>query len=62
MTDTDRIARMARESGLLPCNEVYTDDLARFARLVAEDCAKVCDDTPGARKAAVEIRARYGIE
>jgi hypothetical protein len=43
MSDTSRIKQMAEEAGLLPCHEVYTEDLAKFAALVAEDCAKVCE-------------------
>ena len=34
---TDRIKQMAEEAGLLPCHEVYAEDLAKFAALVAED-------------------------
>lgn len=52
MTDTDRIAQMAREAGfaVASMDDVRYDPyatseilLARFARLVAEDCAKVCE-------------------
>ena len=50
MTDTDRIAQMAREAGLIEARDVwealpkaYTDSLLTLARLVAEDCAKVCE-------------------
>ena len=46
------IERMAKEAGLKLRNGVFTsyyvdgvieDDLAKFAALVAEDCAKECD-------------------
>lgn len=40
MTHTDRIRQMAKEAGLL----IYSDELERFAQLVAEDCAGVCDE------------------
>ena len=46
MTDTDRIAQMAREAGLHingQTSEQRRAACARFARLVAEDCAKVCE-------------------
>jgi len=71
----DRIAQMAREAHdagakagwwvrqweyMAPSQRKEWEAVAlAVARLVAEDCAEVCDDTPGARKAAVEIRARY---
>jgi len=58
MTDqTDRIKQMAQEAGLLPCHEVYAEDLAKFAALVAEDCASVVGYTYDAES----IRARYAI-
>lgn len=55
MTDTDRIAQMAREAGagtvcdtdpqcFIGDTAFDADALQAFARLVAEDCAKVCDD------------------
>lgn len=75
MTDTDRIAQMAREAGLHINGQTSEQRLAacaRFARLVAEDCAKVCDESaaphPGevhtdaqwcALHLSVAIRARY---
>jgi hypothetical protein len=69
MTDTDRIAQMAREAGLpaqVTAHPAFKQFVKEHARLVAEDCAKVCDGMPyraaGAGKAAQEIRARYGIE
>ena len=58
MTDqTDRIKQLAQEAGLLPCHEVYAEDLAKFAALVAEDCASVVGYTYDAES----IRARYAI-
>jgi hypothetical protein len=79
MTDTDRIAQMAREAGLIEPRddwqtmpEGYRDALQAFARLVAEDCAKVADDKAMAIRllcnevhvvqAAQAIRARYSKE
>lgn len=73
----DRIAQMAREAdpgfgnddGDMPDAIVGKEAIARFARLVAEDCAKVCDEhqvggiggwkhnTP--QDCALAIRARY---
>jgi hypothetical protein len=79
MTDTDRIAQMAREAGI----DIHADTLCRhegwagpmreFARLVAEDCAKLAQSTvcdthlpTGVRiygtHAAQAIRARYSKE
>lgn len=78
----DRIAQMAREAHdagakaggwvrqwehMAPSQRKEWEAVAlAVARLVAEDCAKVCDGMPyraaGAGKAAQEIRARYGIE
>ena len=48
MADTDRIAQMAREAGFDPFDmkespRAALTNFARFARLVAEDCAKVCE-------------------
>ena len=58
MTDqTARIKQLAQEAGLLPCHEVYAEDLAKFAALVAEDCASVVGYTYDAES----IRARYAI-
>ena len=72
MTDTqDRIKAMALEAGGDPPGPenwwaLHDDELAKFAALVAEDCAKVCDGMPyraaGASKAAQSIRARYGAK
>ena len=69
MTDqTDRIKQMAQEAGLLPCHEVYAEDLAKFAALVAEDCAQHVERkmtegrSPMGRATADFIRARYGLK
>lgn len=75
MTDTDRIAQMAREAhdiavAELPKHgpEAFTRlKNQAFARLVAEDCAKVVDsaDTPdGWSNSHISdaIRARYSKE
>ena len=78
MTDTDRIAQMAREAEIddsAPLTPYMVQRLAAFARLVAEDCAKVCDESaaphPGevhtdaqwcALHLSAAIRARYSKE
>jgi phage host-nuclease inhibitor protein Gam len=83
MTDTDRIAQMAREAGFsveengaindgIETAADFSEELTRFARLVAEDCAKVADDKAMAIRllcnevhvvqAAQAIRARYSTE
>ena len=82
MTDTDIVTRLAREAGLevsdLPPEHqawgLYARvHLARFAALVAEECAKVCDNNVPpieryqeqraagntARDCAAAIRARF---
>lgn len=80
MTDTDRIAQMAREAHdagakaggwvrqwehMAPSQRKEWEAVAlAVARLVAEDCAKVCDTTPPqpfrpSIEAAHAIRARY---
>jgi hypothetical protein len=80
---TDRIAQMAREAGLIDCENSfgqliicqgpYNKELAAFARLVAEDCAKVAEQTTEygaldmhgetlAYATAQAIRARYSKE
>jgi hypothetical protein len=54
MTDLDLVARLAREAGLVEAfstrwqfgdggMSVDLAELARFAALVAEECAKVCE-------------------
>lgn len=73
-TDTDRIAQMAREAGADEAVKglfyLGDDNLARFARLVAEDLAGVvlavlvdCEtrdvDDPPLEDVAQAIRARY---
>lgn len=76
MTDTDRIAQMAREAGLpaqVTAHPAFKQFVKEHARLVAEDCAKVCDaeqkknEDDGAfmweaRHCAENIRARYSKE
>jgi hypothetical protein len=84
MTDTDRIAQMAYDAGLafdshgelLSFGSESFDQrpaIVAFARLVAEDCAKVAQSTvcdthlpTGVRiygtRAAQAIRARYSKE
>lgn len=81
-TRTDRIRQMAQEAGfslhsfnaidgdeVMAGEYVITDDLARFAQLVAEDCANIVDnaDTPdcggwSACGIADDIRARYSLK
>ena len=38
--DAELVSRLARDAGL----EGYPDELERFARMVAEECAKVVDE------------------
>lgn len=69
-TETDRAAlveRLAREAGASDLQGGHGPDLERFAALVAEECAKACEDLdaysyddPGS-SAAAAIRARFGI-
>ena len=66
MTDTDRIAQMAREAGLDVRDDwvpgCFVAELGDFARLVAEDCAKVAYQKVAegkAHHAHTAIRARY---
>lgn len=87
MTDTDIVTRLAREAGLeldgdmwfsdhsndpMECIDVRHVDLARFAALVAEECAKVCESEAddamrqgeggcetGANACARAIRAKF---
>ncbi len=74
-THTDRIRQMAQEAGASfdptfesvgdnPAFIMSPEQLTRFAQLVAEDCARVADDTierggDPAWNAADAIRARY---
>lgn len=68
----DRIAQMAREAELIEQRDdwstlpkPYTDALLHFARLVAEDCAKMADDHdfgPIQHGIGVVIRERYSKE
>lgn len=85
MTDqTDRIKQMAKEVGLVwrdgdgvyPAITDFTDmtpNLSKFAALVAEDCARVCDERAAemfgfteeehcSQELARAIRARYGLK
>lgn len=65
MTDTDRIAQMAREAGLpaqVTAHPAFKQFVKEHASLVAEDCANVCMDygTSNTTKACAQtIRARY---
>ena len=84
-THTDRIRQMAQEAGLawigddgLPHPIIIdyidlTPNLARFAQIVAEDCARVCDSEPERQRGdgvyaadqgacAQAIRARYSLK
>ena len=77
-THTDRIRQMAQEAGIQSPEQydghsqdcpwmATTDELTRFAQLVAEDCARVADDTierggDPAWNAADAIRARYSLK
>lgn len=65
----DRINQMAIEAGFTVQSDewLFAEMLGRFAKLVAEDCAKVCEDVdmfnyddPGSTYARA-IRARYGL-
>lgn len=69
----DRIKQMAEEAGFrlepgMDAGYIDFDELARFAQIVAEDCAKVALEHPceerGARRPQIAsaIRARYGIK
>ena len=53
------IIEMALDAGLLPCYEVYTEDLEAFAKLVAaaerEECAKMVEGLN-------DIGHSYGLE
>ena len=40
----EEIMRLAQEAGYLILDEKRTEWLERFANLVIEECAKVCDD------------------
>lgn len=70
-TLAEKIAEMAKQARCEPLRKdeedwiVNKEDLARFAALVAEDCAKACmkqqSDLRTRQKYAAAIRARYGI-
>ena len=79
MTDqTDRIKQMAQEAGFpgMAVDNMSPQDaerLAKFAALVAEDCARVCDERAAemfgfteeehcSQELARAIRARYGLK
>lgn len=65
-----RIKELAALAGAVPTNdglEFGAVELSAFARLIAEECAKVCEgvdmfnyDDPGSTYASA-IRARFGI-
>lgn len=74
MTDTDIVTRLAREAGAYfanddcdDCREITfadAEDLARFAALLVEECAKVCEAwndgyDPNSQGCAAAIRARF---
>lgn len=62
MTDTDRIEQMAREAGLHINGQTSEERRAacsRFARLVAEDCAKVCADLSAPHPGEVHTDAQW---
>jgi hypothetical protein len=73
MTDLDLVARLARESGMMEAfgtrwqsgdggMSVDLAELASFAALVAEECAKVCDalaQMHDGEECAAAIRARF---
>lgn len=70
MTDqTDRIKQMAQEAGIdidphEGIHRAYSIHLAKFAALVAEDCARVADNSdfgPIPHHIGDQIRARYAI-
>ena len=67
MTDTDRIAQMAREAELIePRDEwdalpkSYTDAITKLIGLVAEDCAKVMRDEFAKMAPAIAQAAQEG--
>ncbi len=83
-THTDRIRQMAQEAGASfdptfesvgdnPAFIMSPEQLTRFAQLVAEDCARVCDDRAvemagfteeehASQHLAAAIRARYSLK
>lgn len=83
-THTDRIRQMAREAGASfdptfesvgdnPAFIMSPEQITRFAQLVAEDCARVCDDRAvemagfteeehASQHLAAAIRARYSLK
>ena len=78
LPDHDRIRQMAQEAGFSPHSfnaidgdevmageYVITDELARFAQLVAEDCARVADENdfgPIPHHIGDNLRARYSLK
>lgn len=71
-THTDRIRQMAQEAGIDESAEGFFllggEDLARFAKLVAEDCARVVDAAMDKEDVCTKdapsdaIRARYSLK
>lgn len=73
-THTDRIRQMAQEAGFgIGHSESAAELFERFAQLVAEDCARVCNAqtdeyggqewyATGCLDAAKAIRARYSLK
>jgi len=62
-THTDRIRQMAQEAGLIDRVVFYNEGtLARFAQLVAEDCARIADESEPRRGVGDEIRYEYSLK
>ena len=75
-THTDRIRQMAQEAGIQSPEQydghsqdcpwmATTDELTRFAQLVAEDCARVADENdfgPIPHHIGDNLRARYSLK
>lgn len=72
MSTADRVKQMAQEADCLDASgDIFicdADALTRFAQLVAEDCARVCDERyaecfePEVKEMAQAIRARYSLK
>jgi len=68
MTDqTDRIRQMAQEAdagidSVLGIIRMSPEGLARFAQLVAEDCARIADESEPRRGVGDEIRYEYSLK
>ena len=64
---TDRIRQMAQEAdagidSVLGIIRMSPEGLARFAQLVAEDCARIADESEPRRGVGDEIRYEYSLK